>query len=165
MIKTLVSNLPDEVVADSHDEGLNPFPPAEPLHPSEDILELNDAHTEAEEDNLSVTVQAEDAITLDFDGDLLLEAPKKDSVAGSERSGVPSSSRASGSATSAHSKGDGAGKKDEKESGSSLGKNEDKDGSKRASSPDRAKKSTASSESMGDQAKRFVYTRLLVLLP
>uniref|UniRef100_A0A8C4QLC2 Uncharacterized protein n=1 Tax=Eptatretus burgeri TaxID=7764 RepID=A0A8C4QLC2_EPTBU len=149
----------EEVVADSHDEGLNPFPPAEPLHPSEDILELNDAHTEAEEDNLSVTVQAEDAITLDFDGDLLLEAPKKDSVAGSERSGVPSSSRASGSATSAHSKGDGAGKKDEKESGSSLAKNEDKDGSKRASSPDRAKKSTASSASMGDQAKRFVYTQ------
>lgn len=39
-------------------------------------MEANATGKEAEDDNISVTIQAEDAITLDFDGDDLLETGK-----------------------------------------------------------------------------------------
>ncbi|XP_077174046.1 SAFB-like transcription modulator isoform X2 [Paroedura picta] len=48
--------------------------------------EANTSGKEAEDDNISVTVQAEDAITLDFDGDDLLETGKNLKITDSEAS-------------------------------------------------------------------------------
>ncbi|KAM8783037.1 SAFB-like transcription modulator isoform 2-T2 [Rhynchonycteris naso] len=49
-------------------------------------MEANATVKEAEDDNISVTIQAEDAITLDFDGDDLLETGKNVKITDSEAS-------------------------------------------------------------------------------
>ncbi|XP_074090661.1 SAFB-like transcription modulator isoform X2 [Macrotis lagotis] len=49
-------------------------------------MEGNTSVKEAEDDNISVTIQAEDAITLDFDGDDLLETGKNVKITDSEAS-------------------------------------------------------------------------------
>ena len=49
-------------------------------------MEANSTVKEAEDDNISVTIQAEDAITLDFDGDDLLETGKNVKITDSEAS-------------------------------------------------------------------------------
>lgn len=49
-------------------------------------MEANATGKEAEDDNISVTIQAEDAITLDFDGDDLLETGKNVKITDSEAS-------------------------------------------------------------------------------
>ncbi|CAO2607199.1 SAFB-like transcription modulator [Lemmus lemmus] len=49
---------------------------AEADHTAHEEMEANVTGKEAEDDNISVTIQAEDAITLDFDGDDLLETGK-----------------------------------------------------------------------------------------
>lgn len=49
-------------------------------------MEANAPVKEAEDDNISVTIQAEDAITLDFDGDDLLETGKNVKITDSEAS-------------------------------------------------------------------------------
>ncbi|XP_028926199.1 SAFB-like transcription modulator isoform X1 [Ornithorhynchus anatinus] len=49
-------------------------------------MEANSSVKEAEDDNISVTIQAEDAITLDFDGDDLLETGKNVKITDSEAS-------------------------------------------------------------------------------
>ncbi|XP_028721581.1 SAFB-like transcription modulator isoform X3 [Peromyscus leucopus] len=52
----------------------------------EEMMEANATGKEAEDDNISVTIQAEDAITLDFDGDDLLETGKNVKITDSEAS-------------------------------------------------------------------------------
>ncbi|KAI2574431.1 SLTM isoform 14, partial [Pan troglodytes] len=49
---------------------------AEADHTAHEEMEAHTTVKEAEDDNISVTIQAEDAITLDFDGDDLLETGK-----------------------------------------------------------------------------------------
>ncbi|XP_005998788.1 SAFB-like transcription modulator [Latimeria chalumnae] len=53
---------------------------------SQDEMEGGTSVKEAEDDNISVTIQAEDAITLDFDGDDLLETGKNVKIADPETS-------------------------------------------------------------------------------
>uniref|UniRef100_A0A8C8A9J6 SAFB like transcription modulator n=1 Tax=Otus sunia TaxID=257818 RepID=A0A8C8A9J6_9STRI len=55
-------------------------------HTAHEEMEANTSVKEAEDDNISVTIQAEDAITLDFDGDDLLETGKNVKITDSEAS-------------------------------------------------------------------------------
>uniref|UniRef100_A0A8C8VIP0 SAFB-like transcription modulator n=1 Tax=Pelusios castaneus TaxID=367368 RepID=A0A8C8VIP0_9SAUR len=55
-------------------------------HTTHEEMEANTSVKEAEDDNISVTIQAEDAITLDFDGDDLLETGKNVKITDSEAS-------------------------------------------------------------------------------
>ncbi|XP_021387725.1 SAFB-like transcription modulator isoform X7 [Lonchura striata] len=57
---------------------------AEADHTAHEEMEANTSVKEAEDDNISVTIQAEDAITLDFDGDDLLETGKNVKITDSE---------------------------------------------------------------------------------
>ncbi|XP_037689767.1 SAFB-like transcription modulator isoform X5 [Choloepus didactylus] len=57
---------------------------AEADHTAHEEMEANTTVKEAEDDNISVTIQAEDAITLDFDGDDLLETGKNVKITDSE---------------------------------------------------------------------------------
>uniref|UniRef100_A0A452SMZ1 SAFB like transcription modulator n=1 Tax=Ursus americanus TaxID=9643 RepID=A0A452SMZ1_URSAM len=59
---------------------------AEADHTAHEEMEANAPVKEAEDDNISVTIQAEDAITLDFDGDDLLETGKNVKITDSEAS-------------------------------------------------------------------------------
>ncbi|EHB15185.1 SAFB-like transcription modulator [Heterocephalus glaber] len=59
---------------------------AEADHTAREEMETNATVKEAEGDNISVTIQAEDAITLDFDGDDLLETGKNVKITDSEAS-------------------------------------------------------------------------------
>ncbi|XP_068881913.1 SAFB-like transcription modulator isoform X5 [Aphelocoma coerulescens] len=59
---------------------------AEAAHTAHEEMEANTSVKEAEDDNISVTIQAEDAITLDFDGDDLLETGKNVKITDSEAS-------------------------------------------------------------------------------
>ncbi|XP_071297747.1 SAFB-like transcription modulator isoform X4 [Agelaius tricolor] len=59
---------------------------AEADHTAHEEMEANTSVKEAEDDNISVTIQAEDAITLDFDGDDLLETGKNVKITDSEAS-------------------------------------------------------------------------------
>nr|KAF6487507.1 SAFB like transcription modulator [Rousettus aegyptiacus] len=59
---------------------------AEADHTAHEEMEANTTVKEAEDDNISVTIQAEDAITLDFDGDDLLETGKNVKITDSEAS-------------------------------------------------------------------------------
>ncbi|XP_008524977.1 SAFB-like transcription modulator isoform X3 [Equus asinus] len=59
---------------------------AEADHTAHEEMEANATVKEAEDDNISVTIQAEDAITLDFDGDDLLETGKNVKITDSEAS-------------------------------------------------------------------------------
>ncbi|KAM5242138.1 SAFB-like transcription modulator isoform 8-T8 [Hipposideros larvatus] len=59
---------------------------AEADHTAQEEMEANATEKEAEDDNISVTIQAEDAITLDFDGDDLLETGKNVKITDSEAS-------------------------------------------------------------------------------
>ncbi|XP_076984153.1 SAFB-like transcription modulator isoform X2 [Tamandua tetradactyla] len=59
---------------------------AEADHTANEEMEANATVKEAEDDNISVTIQAEDAITLDFDGDDLLETGKNVKITDSEAS-------------------------------------------------------------------------------
>ncbi|KAM6144002.1 SAFB-like transcription modulator [Erethizon dorsatum] len=59
---------------------------AEADHTAPEEMEANATVKEAEDDNILVTIQAEDAITLDFDGDDLLETGKNVKITDSEAS-------------------------------------------------------------------------------
>ncbi|XP_060030423.1 SAFB-like transcription modulator isoform X5 [Erinaceus europaeus] len=59
---------------------------AEADYTAHEEMEANATLKEAEDDNISVTIQAEDAITLDFDGDDLLETGKNVKITDSEAS-------------------------------------------------------------------------------
>ncbi|XP_030670345.1 SAFB-like transcription modulator isoform X6 [Nomascus leucogenys] len=59
---------------------------AEADHTAHEETEAHTTVKEAEDDNISVTIQAEDAITLDFDGDDLLETGKNVKITDSEAS-------------------------------------------------------------------------------
>ncbi|XP_051012708.1 SAFB-like transcription modulator [Acomys russatus] len=75
---------------DGTQEVSNPLPSegslAEADHTAHEETEANATGKEAEDDNISVTIQAEDAITLDFDGDDLLETGKNVKITDSEAS-------------------------------------------------------------------------------
>ncbi|XP_021387723.1 SAFB-like transcription modulator isoform X5 [Lonchura striata] len=73
---------------DGTQEVSKPLPSEESLaeadHTAHEEMEANTSVKEAEDDNISVTIQAEDAITLDFDGDDLLETGKNVKITDSE---------------------------------------------------------------------------------
>ncbi|XP_066492102.1 SAFB-like transcription modulator isoform X1 [Tiliqua scincoides] len=73
---------------DGTQEVSKPLPSEESLaevdHSAHEEMEANASVKEAEDDNISVTIQAEDAITLDFDGDDLLETGKNLKITDSE---------------------------------------------------------------------------------
>ncbi|XP_054858463.1 SAFB-like transcription modulator isoform X2 [Eublepharis macularius] len=75
---------------DGTQEVSKPLPSEESLaeadHSAHEEVEANASGKEAEDDNISVTIQAEDAITLDFDGDDLLETGKNLKITDSEAS-------------------------------------------------------------------------------
>ncbi|XP_030434594.1 SAFB-like transcription modulator [Gopherus evgoodei] len=75
---------------DGIQEVSKPLPSEESLaeadHSAHEEMEANTSMKEAEDDNISVTIQAEDAITLDFDGDDLLETGKNVKITDSEAS-------------------------------------------------------------------------------
>nr|XP_056721943.1 SAFB-like transcription modulator [Euleptes europaea] len=75
---------------DGTQEVSKPLPSEESLAEADqsvhEEMEANASGKEAEEDNISVTIQAEDAITLDFDGDDLLETGKNLKITDSEAS-------------------------------------------------------------------------------
>uniref|UniRef100_A0A8D2M580 SAFB like transcription modulator n=1 Tax=Zonotrichia albicollis TaxID=44394 RepID=A0A8D2M580_ZONAL len=75
---------------DGTQEVSKPLPSEESLaeadHTAHEEMEANPSVKEAEDDNISVTIQAEDAITLDFDGDDLLETGKNVKITDSEAS-------------------------------------------------------------------------------
>ncbi|XP_071424287.1 SAFB-like transcription modulator isoform X5 [Pithys albifrons albifrons] len=75
---------------DGTQEVSKPLPSEESLaeadHTAHEEMEANPSGKEAEDDNISVTIQAEDAITLDFDGDDLLETGKNVKITDSEAS-------------------------------------------------------------------------------
>ncbi|XP_062819366.1 SAFB-like transcription modulator isoform X2 [Anolis carolinensis] len=71
---------------DGTQEVSKPLPSEESLPEAQEEMDAHISVKEAEEDNISVTIQAEDAITLDFDGDDLLETGKNLKVTDSEAS-------------------------------------------------------------------------------
>ncbi|XP_067824112.1 scaffold attachment factor B1 isoform X2 [Heptranchias perlo] len=54
-------------------------PPEDTQLTTQEVINIESYQKEEEDDNISVTVQAEDALTLELDNDLLLDAPKKES--------------------------------------------------------------------------------------
>uniref|UniRef100_S4RV05 SAFB-like, transcription modulator n=1 Tax=Petromyzon marinus TaxID=7757 RepID=S4RV05_PETMA len=122
---------------------------------AQDVLDMNAPRPEAEEDNISVTVQAEDALTLDVDGDLLLEAPKNGSTKATD--GATSKQEGHESAEKAAKEGAAANGKKEEGASSDASKSDGKeDGKKPGSTPDKSKeaaKKGASSSGTSDQAK------------
>ncbi|XP_060611684.2 SAFB-like transcription modulator isoform X2 [Anolis sagrei] len=71
---------------DGTQEVSKPLPSEESLPEAHEEMDAHISVKEAEDDNISVTIQAEDAITLDFDGDDLLETGKNLKVTDSEAS-------------------------------------------------------------------------------
>lgn len=128
-------------------------------------MEANTSVKEAEDDNISVTIQAEDAITLDFDGDDLLETGKNVKITDSEASKpkdvqdtISQSLEKEGKdyeMTENHKDG----KKEDCVKGDPV-KKEAREGSKKAESGDKEKdtlKKGPSSTGASGQAKRFVF--------
>ncbi|XP_071424293.1 SAFB-like transcription modulator isoform X11 [Pithys albifrons albifrons] len=76
----------DSESQDGEDEENEKESLAEADHTAHEEMEANPSGKEAEDDNISVTIQAEDAITLDFDGDDLLETGKNVKITDSEAS-------------------------------------------------------------------------------
>ncbi|XP_062947161.1 SAFB-like transcription modulator isoform X6 [Cynocephalus volans] len=76
----------DTFVKDGEEEENEKGHLAEADHTAHEEMEANATVKEAEDDNISVTIQAEDAITLDFDGDDLLETGKNVKITDSEAS-------------------------------------------------------------------------------
>nr|XP_020030996.1 SAFB-like transcription modulator isoform X8 [Castor canadensis] len=76
----------DASVKDGEEEENEKGNLAEADHTAHEEMEANATVKEAEDDNISVTIQAEDAITLDFDGDDLLETGKNVKITDSEAS-------------------------------------------------------------------------------
>ncbi|KAM5242139.1 SAFB-like transcription modulator isoform 9-T9 [Hipposideros larvatus] len=76
----------DAFVKDGEEEENEKGSLAEADHTAQEEMEANATEKEAEDDNISVTIQAEDAITLDFDGDDLLETGKNVKITDSEAS-------------------------------------------------------------------------------
>nr|XP_045016283.1 SAFB-like transcription modulator isoform X8 [Jaculus jaculus] len=76
----------DAFVKDGEEEENEKGSLAEADHTAHEEMEANATVKEAEDDNISVTIQAEDAITLDFDGDDLLETGKNVKITDSEAS-------------------------------------------------------------------------------
>lgn len=134
-------------------------------HSAHEEMEANVSVKEAEDDNISVTIQAEDAITLDFDGDDLLETGKNlkitDSEANKPKDGqdaIAPNLETEGQdyeMTENHKDG----KKEDCVKGDPV-KKEARESSKKAESGDKDKdtlKKGPSSTGASGQAKRFVF--------
>ncbi|XP_030670346.1 SAFB-like transcription modulator isoform X7 [Nomascus leucogenys] len=76
----------DAFIKDGEEEENEKGSLAEADHTAHEETEAHTTVKEAEDDNISVTIQAEDAITLDFDGDDLLETGKNVKITDSEAS-------------------------------------------------------------------------------
>lgn len=120
---------------------------------------------EAEDDNISVTIQAEDAITLDLDGDDLLDTGKNVKLPDSEASKAHDEPSASAQMSEEQGKDVDAkekhkdGKKDDGLKAEPP-KKETREGSKKAELGDKEKDSVKkgpSSTGASSQAKRFVF--------
>ncbi|KAM4675201.1 SAFB-like transcription modulator isoform 2-T2 [Discoglossus pictus] len=108
-------------------------------HPDKEDIETSTSMKEAEDDDVSVTIQAEDAITIDCDGDDLLETGKNVKLADSESSKPKDEQEASDSKDSLEEqKNDGMSEnqKDDKEVSAKgdAAKKETRDGAKKAES-------------------------------
>lgn len=128
-------------------------------------MEANTSVKEAEDDNISVTIQAEDAITLDFDGDDLLETGKNVKITDSEASKPKDGQDTIAQSLEKESKdyemteNHKDGKKEDCMKGDPV-KKEAREGSKKAESGDKEKdtlKKGPSSTGASGQAKRFVF--------
>ncbi|XP_078411713.1 scaffold attachment factor B1 isoform X1 [Cetorhinus maximus] len=80
----LLEETEKENVAESSGEACSSVPieeepPEEAQLSTQEMINIESYQKEEEDDNISVTVQAEDALTLELDNDLLLDAPKKES--------------------------------------------------------------------------------------
>ncbi|XP_067872759.1 scaffold attachment factor B1 isoform X2 [Heterodontus francisci] len=80
----LLEETEKENVAESSGEACSSVPieeepPEETQLSTQEVINIESYQKEEEDDNISVTVQAEDALTLELDNDLLLDAPKKES--------------------------------------------------------------------------------------
>lgn len=128
-------------------------------------MEANASGKEAEDDNISVTIQAEDAITLDFDGDDLLETGKNLKITDSEASkpkdgqdaNTPSLEKEGKDYEMTENHKDG--KKEDGTKGDPV-KKEARESSKKAESGDKDKdtlKKGPSAAGAAGQAKRFVF--------
>lgn len=120
---------------------------------------------EADDDNVSVTIQAEDALTIDCDGDDLLETGKNVKLADSEACKTKDEKRTSGTKDGLEKQKDDMSedqkdvKKEETVKGDGV-KKEAREGSKKAESGDKDKdsqKKGPSSTGTSGQAKRFVF--------
>uniref|UniRef100_UPI00398E55CD scaffold attachment factor B1-like isoform X2 n=1 Tax=Pristiophorus japonicus TaxID=55135 RepID=UPI00398E55CD len=84
-VEDLLEETEKENVAESSGEACSSVPIEEEPLPEEaqlstkEMINIESYQKEEEDDNISVTVQAEDALTLELDNDLLLDAPKKES--------------------------------------------------------------------------------------
>lgn len=128
-------------------------------------MEANATGKEAEDDNISVTIQAEDAITLDFDGDDLLETGKNVKITDSEASKPKDGQDAIAQSPEKETKdyemnpNHKDGKKEDSVKGDPVEK-EARESSKKAESGDKEKdtlKKGPSSTGASGQAKRFVF--------
>lgn len=128
-------------------------------------MEANASVKEAEDDNISVTVQAEDAITLDFDGDDLLETGKNLKIPDSEANKPKDEQEAMAPSLEKEGKdyemteNHKDGKKEDGMIGDSI-KKEARESLKKAESGDKDKdtlKKGPSSTGASGQAKRFVF--------
>lgn len=126
-------------------------------------MEASTSLNEVEDDNVSVTLQAEDAITIDCDGDDLLETGKNVKLADSEackqkdeeEATDPKDGLAAQKDMSQNQKDD----KEESVKGDGV-KKESRESSKKAESGDKEKdsqKKGSSSTGTSGQAKRFVF--------
>ncbi|XP_075753441.1 SAFB-like transcription modulator isoform X2 [Pelodiscus sinensis] len=150
---------------DGIQEVSKPLPSEESLaeadHTAHEEMEANTSVKEAEDDNISVTIQAEDAITLDFDGDDLLETGKNVKITDSEASKPKDAQDAIGQSLEKESKdyemteNHKDGKKEDGVKGDPV-KKEAREGSKKAESGDKEKdtlKKGPSSTGASGQAK------------
>lgn len=128
-------------------------------------MEANVSLKEADDDNISVTIQAEDAITLDFDGDDLLETGKNLKITDSEASKSKDGQDAIAPSLEKEGKDYEMTKnhKDGKKEDCAMGepvKKEARESSKKAESGDKDKdtlKKGPSSTGASGQAMRFVF--------
>ncbi|KAM3927565.1 SAFB-like transcription modulator isoform 2-T2 [Leptodactylus fuscus] len=141
---------------------------AKPVHSEEngsepavkEDMEVNTCLKEAEDDNVSVTLQAEDAITIDCDGDDLLETGKNVKLADSDACKPKDEEEAADPKDGLEEQKDdmSENQKDDKEESAKVdaAKKESREGSKKAESGDKEKdsqKKGASSTGASGQAK------------
>lgn len=145
---------------------------AEAQQTIQDETEPNASLKEVDDDNISVTIQAEDAITLDFDGDDLLETGKTMKIPKCENKTVAEKDSQSQDDMKGEVKIEGKKEKIHKEGRKEEGskaesaKKETREGSRKAEAGEKEKDSSKKGPSSGasGQAKRFVFLCQFMIL-